>query len=257
MECNFFKYQATGNDFVLIDNREETFPAGDRELVARMCHRRFGIGADGLILLGEEPGADFRMTYFNSDGRPGSLCGNGGRCIVAFARFLGIIGESCRFLASDGLHFARISGDSVSLQMGDVGEIRKKPRYFYLDTGSPHHVQEVPDLEDFDVAREGERLRYSLYGEQGSNINFVEQAGDGVLRVRTYERGVEAETYSCGTGVTAVALAMDHAGRVPSSPVQVETRGGSLEVSFEKTGDGYSDIWLTGPARQVFKGTWK
>lgn len=254
MEQLFYKYQATGNDFILIDNRQGGFPAGDASRIADLCHRRFGIGADGLILLENDPNADFRMVYFNSDGRPGSMCGNGGRCITAFAKFLGIIEDSCSFSASDGLHKARINGESVSLRMTDVGEIRNKKNYSFLNTGSPHHVQEVSGLEAFDVDREGRRLRYGLYGKPGSNINFVELQPDGVLHVRTYERGVEAETYSCGTGVTAVALAMEASGKHPGQPARIRTRGGDLEVAFRKDTETYTDIWLTGPARMVFKG---
>ncbi|EAR15872.1 diaminopimelate epimerase [Robiginitalea biformata] len=255
MEQLFYKYQATGNDFILIDNRLGGFPGNDSSHIANLCHRRFGIGADGLILLENDPGADFRMVYFNSDGRPGSMCGNGGRCITAFAKFLGIVGDTCRFVASDGLHEARISGESVSLRMADVGEIRHKKNYSFLNTGSPHHVQEVSGLEAYDVDREGKRLRYSLYGEPGSNINFVELQPDGVLHVRTYERGVEAETYSCGTGVTAAAIAMEAQGKHPEQPTRIRTRGGDLEVAFRKDAGAYTDIWLTGPARMVFKGT--
>lgn len=255
MEQHFYKYQATGNDFILIDNRQGGFPANDPSRISGLCHRRFGIGADGLILLENDPKVDFRMVYFNSDGRPGSMCGNGGRCITAFAKFLGIIGDTCSFLASDGLHQARIAGESVSLRMADVEEIRDKENYSFLNTGSPHHVQEVSGLEAFDVDREGRRLRYGLYGEPGSNINFVEPQADGYLQVRTYERGVEAETYSCGTGVTAVAIAMDAQGKQLQQPSRIRTRGGDLEVAFRKDDGTYTDIWLTGPALMVFKGT--
>ncbi|MBC2840791.1 diaminopimelate epimerase [Robiginitalea sp. SC105] len=254
MDLNFYKYQATGNDFILVDNRDGKFPVDDADRISGLCHRRFGIGADGLILLEDTPAADFRMVYFNADGKPGSMCGNGGRCITAFARYLGIIKDSCEFFASDGRHIAKLNGDKVSLRMGDVSEIKKKPKYCFLDTGSPHHVQVVKNLENFEVDREGRRLRFGLYGEGGSNINFVEPDGPGEFFVRTYERGVEAETYSCGTGVTAVALAMEHTGRSKGGTTRIRTRGGSLEVTFSKGENGYTDIWLTGPAKQVFKG---
>jgi len=257
MKTTFYKYQATGNDFVVIDNRDRHFPKGDVRRIAGLCHRRFGIGADGLILLEEDRQADFRMVYFNADGHEGSMCGNGGRCAVAFAAFLGIIGESCRFIAADGPHRAQVAGDLISLEMGEVGEIRNSPHYSFLNTGSPHHVQQVADLDDFDVFREGKRIRYGLYGKEGSNINFVMPRDDGRLKVRTYERGVEDETYSCGTGVTASALALYDAGVLTRSVVQVETRGGNLEVRFAQTSPGhYADIWLTGPAELVFKGEW-
>lgn len=251
----FYKYQATGNDFIMVDDRRHVFPETDAGYVARLCHRRFGIGADGLILLREAPGVDFHMVYFNADGHPGSMCGNGGRCAAAFARYLGMVGEKCRFLASDGLHEAVFTTTGVSLKMGDVSEVRSKPQYTFLDTGSPHHVQWVEDLEHLDVYREGKRLRYSLYGQAGSNINFVAAGSGGGFRVRTYERGVEDETYSCGTGVTAAVLAMHAGGRLQQTASRVETLGGELQVAFQPgENGGYTDIWLTGPATQVFKG---
>lgn len=257
MKATFYKYQATGNDFVVIDNRDHHFPKKNTELVAHLCHRRFGIGADGLILLEEDPGADFRMVYYNADGREGSMCGNGGRCAVAFASFLGIIGESGTFMATDGMHQARLEGGLVSLQMANVGAIKAKPQYSFLNTGSPHHVQEVEALEGLDVQGEGKRLRYSLYGEAGSNINFARVLGPASLRVRTYERGVEDETYSCGTGVTASALALYESGRLTEPAVQVTTLGGDLMVRFRQAAPGrYEDIWLTGPAAMVYKGEW-
>lgn len=254
MRRSFFKYQATGNDFILVDNRDMHFPKKDTKGIARLCHRRFGVGADGLILLEPDKSTDFRMVYFNADGREGSMCGNGGRCIAAFAKHLGIIGDSCRFMAIDGLHQAHLGDGKVSLQMQDVGEIHTTPRYLWLDTGSPHHVQLWEPWETLDVARQGARLRYGLYGEGGSNINFVRSLGDNRFEVRTYERGVEAETYSCGTGVTAVALGMHHLGRLSDSPGVIETQGGTLTVRFSAGSEGYSDIWLEGPAELVFKG---
>ncbi len=256
MARSFYKYQATGNDFVMIDNRGGGFPGEDREYIRHLCDRRFGIGADGLILLEDEPGYDFRMVYYNADGREGSMCGNGGRCIAAFARKLGLVSDSCSFLATDGPHEARLEGDVVWLKMGDVAQVHQKPKYVFLDTGSPHHVQEVSELDDFDVRGQGRRLRYGLYGEPGSNINFVSPLEGNRFRVRTYERGVEDETYSCGTGVTAVALAMSETGKLDGSEAGIETRGGDLSVRFRKAPDGsYTDIWLAGPAQEVFKGS--
>lgn len=257
MKTTFYKYQATGNDFVVIDNRDRHFPKGDADRIAGLCHRRFGIGADGLILLEEDPEADFRMVYFNADGHEGSMCGNGGRCAVAFAAFLGLVGETCRFVAADGLHRASLQGGRVSLEMAEVREIHTTPRYSFLNTGSPHHVQQVDDLDDLDVFSEGKRIRYGLYGQEGSNVNFVAPRGGDRLRVRTYERGVENETYSCGTGVTASALALYEAGVLTRPVVQVETLGGDLEVRFAQKSPGqFADIWLTGPAELVFKGEW-
>lgn len=256
MQIEFYKYQATGNDFILLDNRHAIFPKKDTKLVQRLCNRRFGIGADGLILLENDSSADFNMVYFNADGHPGSLCGNGGRCIVSFANYLGIIGNSTTFRAVDGLHEATIEGGTISLKMNDVAEIRKKPQYIFLDTGSPHHVQIVDQLDTMEVIEEGARLRYGLYGRKGSNINFVEPKSETLFSVRTYERGVEGETLSCGTGVTAVALGMFHLGKTDKTQVEIKTRGGLLQVMFEPNGSGYRNIYLKGPARQVFKGTW-
>jgi diaminopimelate epimerase len=257
MKTTFYKYQATGNDFVVIDNRDRHFLKSDSKRISDLCHRRFGIGADGLILLEEDPKADFRMVYFNADGHEGSMCGNGGRCAVAFAAFLGMVGESCRFVAADGMHRAEIHGGQISLEMAEVREIRATAKYSFLNTGSPHHVQQVEDLDNLDVFSEGKRIRYGLYGQQGSNVNFVEPRGADRLRVRTYERGVEDETYSCGTGVTASALALFEAGVLTRPVVQVETRGGDLEVRFTPVQPGqYADIWLKGPAEMVFKGEW-
>ncbi len=256
MQIEFYKYQGTGNDFILVDNRQGIFPKKDTKLVAALCDRRFGIGADGLILLENDSSADFNTHYYNSDGNPGSMCGNGGRCIVAFARFLDLIGNSTSFMAVDGLHQATIEGAEVSLHMRDVSEIKRKPQYLFLDTGSPHHVQLVEDLGSIDVKEEGARLRYGLYGEKGSNINFVEPGPNSAFSVRTYERGVEDETLSCGTGVTAVALAMHALGMTDKTIVAVKTPGGDLEVMFEAHKQGYRNIYLKGPALAVFKGTW-
>ena len=254
MLLNFYKYQGTGNDFVIIDNREDVFPKDNVELVSFLCDRRFGIGADGLILLENDKTSDFKMVYYNSDGRQSSMCGNGGRCIVAFANHLGLVDKNTSFIAVDGLHKATIDNGIVSLEMQDVKEIKEKSNSLFLNTGSPHHVQLVDGLKDFNVRKEGEKLRYGLYGEQGSNINFVGLAGEDTFNVRTYERGVEDETLSCGTGVTAVALAMHHSGKTNSNKVKIVTPGGNLEVKFNSGENGYNQIWLTGPAQLVYKG---
>lgn len=254
MTLSFYKYQGTGNDFILIDNRSLQFPKIDAKLVASLCDRKYGIGADGLILLENDEMSDFKMVYYNADGNEGSLCGNGGRCTVAFAKYLNIIGNGTTFNAVDGQHKASISDGIVSLQMGDVSEIKEKPDYVFLDTGSPHHVQMVKNLENFDVFKEGKKLRYGLYGMAGSNINFVEHIEDSIFAVRTYERGVENETLSCGTGVTAVALAMHNKGKVTNQETVVRTQGGDLQVRFKKEDGVYTNIFLIGPAKQVFKG---
>ncbi|WP_405382459.1 diaminopimelate epimerase [Maribacter sp. LLG6340-A2] len=254
MKNTFYKYQGTGNDFVMIDNRNGNFEHTNNALIAHLCDRRFGIGADGLILLENDDDTDFRMVYFNADGNESTMCGNGGRCIVAFAHFLGIVGTEMEFVAIDGRHKARIEGDVVSLKMQDVLEIKEKPNALFMNTGSPHHVQLVNKLQEFDVKREGARLRYGIYGEKGSNINFVEANKDNGFSIRTYERGVEDETLSCGTGVTAVALAMHHLGNTHATTIAIAAQGGNLSVDFTYDNGGYSDIYLKGEAKQVFKG---
>jgi len=254
MTISFYKYQGTGNDFIMIDNRNAKFPKDNFKLISFLCDRRFGIGADGLILLEDDKSSHFMMVFYNSDGKPGSMCGNGGRCIVAFAKFLGMIEEKTKFNAVDGFHHASINDGTISLQMQDVTEIMEKPNCLFLNTGSPHHVQMVSDLENYKVLEEGAKLRYGIYGEVGSNINFVEQTGDSDFSVRTYERGVENETLSCGTGVTAVALGMHYWDKTKSENINISTKGGNLAVQFNKGRTGYENIRLDGPAIQVYKG---
>ena len=257
MAISFLKYQGTGNDFIIIDNRHAVFSKNDTKLIKLMCNRRFGIGADGLMLLEDHHTFDFKMLYYNADGEPGSMCGNGGRCIVAFAEKLGIINNKAIFEAVDGVHHAHLVGNIVSLKMQDVEVIDDKEGYVYLNTGSPHHVQFVNDLDNLDVKTEGRKLRNSdLYGAAGCNINFVKQDPDG-FKVRTYERGVEDETLSCGTGVTAVALAAHHLKKTGRERINLNTLGGRLQVTFKKTKRGYEEIDLIGPAAFVFKGLWQ
>ena len=254
MILTFYKYQGTGNDFVMIDNRQESFPKDNTKLIAFLCDRRFGVGGDGLILLENDGESDFKMVYYNSDGNESTMCGNGGRCLASFAQFLGIISGKGSFMAVDGLHHVHLEGDMVSIQMQDVDMIQQKEKYTFLDTGSPHHVQLVENLAKFDVSKEGAKLRYGIYGEKGSNINFVAQSNENTFDVRTYERGVEDETLSCGTGVTAVALAMHKMGKTKDNTVHIATPGGRLKIEFEQDIEGYKRVFLTGPAKQVFKG---
>ena len=255
MNIEFFKYQGTGNDFVMIDNRQGTFDKKDTDLIAHLCDRRFGVGADGLILLETHPNADFRMIYYNSDGNESSMCGNGGRCITAFANHLEIIQNKATFEAIDGIHHSIIENEIVKLQMTDVSTIENHDHYLFLNTGSPHHVQMEFDLEILNIQTEGSRIRYGApYFEEGSNVNFVKKLKDDEFLVRTYERGVEDETLSCGTGVTAVALAMNYIKETEKNLITIQTQGGKLQVAFDKDGEGYKNIWLIGPAIQVFKG---
>ncbi len=256
MKYTFYKYQGTGNDFVIIDNRQLIFSKNDTKLIAQLCDRKFGIGADGLILLENHPTLDFKMVYYNADGNQSSMCGNGGRCLVHFANQLNIIENKAVFEAIDGMHEATISGDIISLKMNDVSVIKKENDYLFLDTGSPHHVTLYNKLEHLDIQNEGSKLRNSLYGKEGANINFVKQLENDIFAVRTYERGVEAETLSCGTGVTAVAIAMHASGNTASNKVTLKTPGGNLTVQFEKKDNHYENVFLIGPAVQVFKGEW-
>ncbi|NNC45021.1 MAG: diaminopimelate epimerase [Winogradskyella sp.] len=255
MSTIFYKYQGTGNDFIIIDNRSSQFNKNNTKRVSALCDRRFGIGADGLILLENDDEVDFKMVYYNSDGNESTMCGNGGRCITAFANMLGIISENAVFRAIDGLHQSRLEGEKVYLQMQDVDTVKINDSYVYLDTGSPHHVTLVNDVEALNLKSEGARIRYSdLYGKDGCNINFVQQVDETRFKVRTYERGVEDETLSCGTGVTAVAIAMSALNKTNKKQVELETPGGELSVKFSKQNDSYLDIWLIGPATFVYKG---
>lgn len=256
MNLSFYKYQGTGNDFVLIDNREKKISLSP-EQIKFLCDRRFGIGADGLMLLELEPGMDFKMVYFNSDGHESSMCGNGGRCITALAKRLGVIDKETKFLAIDGIHEAKVlSDDFISLKMNDVRNVESGDGYFYLNTGSPHYVKLTQDVKNMDVFTEGKNIRYNdRFKEEGTNVNFIEKQDD-VLFVRTYERGVENETLSCGTGVTASALVAAMKGlATEKNNCKVRTLGGDLNVKFDKVlENNFYNIWLEGPATFVFKG---
>jgi diaminopimelate epimerase len=257
VKIHFYKYQGAGNDFVLVDNRQNAVDHHNPALIARVCDRRFGVGGDGMMFLQQKEGYDFEMVYYNSDGQPSSMCGNGGRCIVAFAKFLGVIDTETSFLAVDGPHYAKISeeGNWVSLQMIDVDDVNTDAEAYVLNTGSPHYVRLVENLGQCNVYEEGQAIRYNdTYKEKGINVNLVEPMDDGYF-VRTYERGVEDETYACGTGVTAVALAMakhNHQQGSMSTPIKV--LGGNLNIRFNYDGLKYTDIFLEGPAEQVFEG---
>lgn len=249
---DFYKYQGTGNDFVMIDNRDDEFPK-EQSMIEKLCDRRFGIGGDGLILLENAAKADFRMVYYNSDGNESTMCGNGGRCIVAFAHFLDIFEDKTTFDAVDGLHEAEINNGIVKLKMIDVKNIDSDGEASVLNTGSPHYVKFVSDLEHYEVFKNGNKIRNSAtYQKEGINVNFAEIIGEQEIFVRTYERGVEDETFSCGTGVTAAALV--YLKDKNQKSVHVKVLGGNLKIYADQNENGFENIWLEGPAKQVFKG---
>lgn len=255
MKITFKKYQGTGNDFIIIDNRNLTFPKNDFDLIQNLCHRHFGIGGDGLMLLESSEKHDFVMIYYNSDGKEGSMCGNGGRCIAAFAHQLGIFEKDCSFEAADGVHYASVVGGTVHLKMSDVKIIEDHDSHYFLDTGSPHHIKFEETIKDLDVYGLGKAIRYgSPYFQKGANVNFVEIVNAQKIKVRTYERGVENETLSCGTGVTASAIATYISGKSRHNSITIETLGGNLNVSFKQENDQFKEIVLTGPATFVFEG---
>lgn len=252
----FHKYQGTGNDFVLIDQRQQKhIQREDQALIEKMCNRHFGIGADGLILLQQHESANFEMVYFNADGRESTMCGNGGRCIVAFAHHLGVFEQHCTFVAIDGLHEAKVNGNQVELKMMDVSRVERYDDFYFLNTGSPHYVSFHPTLAEVDVVPKGKLIRYGArFQPNGTNVNFVEVTSDG-LTVATYERGVEDETLSCGTGVTAAALAYAIDNQ-HLRDVNIQTKGGKLMVRFQPSSHGFDNIWLCGLAQRVFEGTY-
>jgi diaminopimelate epimerase len=256
MDIHFHKYQGTGNDFVILDNRTGAYDSLSGKQVLHLCDRKFGIGADGLLLMNTAAGYDFGMTYYNADGKPGSMCGNGGRCLVKFAFHMGVHKYTYRFTASDGIHEAEIDNHNIiRLKMNDVSGVEEHHHHFILNTGSPHFVKFVSDIENVDVVETGRDIRNNKpYAAEGINVNFVEQIGPDSIFVRTYERGVEDETLSCGTGVTAAALIAAHNPR-GFNRVEVKTPGGFLSVEFTKISEtDFENIWLCGPAEMVFEG---
>lgn len=256
MTIPFYKYQGTGNDFVILDNRSGNFTQLTSVQIAYLCDRRFGIGADGLMMLQLKNGYDFEMLYYNADGNEGSMCGNGGRCLVAFAKQMGVIDKTAAFLATDGFHEAVVKENGwVELKMKDVSSIEKNADHAVLNTGSPHYIRWEKDIAKTAVYDEGKRIRNSPpFIKEGINVNFV-QVHEDALSVRTYERGVEAETLSCGTGVTAAAIAASST-TIGQQELKILTPGGELKVKFEKKSDSsFENIWLCGPATFVFNGT--
>jgi diaminopimelate epimerase len=256
MKIEFYKYHGTGNDFIILDNRDERYNELTLKQVKKLCDRHFGIGADGLMLLNRKEGYDFEMQYYNADGQESTMCGNGGRCLVKFAYNHGIHRSTYHFMAIDGVHEAEIETDGeVSLKMKDVDKVDAHGNYYLLNTGSPHFVKFATNILEVDVVATGREIRYSKqFAAEGVNVNLVEATGENSIYVRTYERGVEDETLSCGTGVTAAALVNAHNERGFNS-VFVKTPGGQLSVEFDKTGEtSFTNIWLCGPAQLVFTG---
>lgn len=254
MKLSFSKYQGTGNDFVLLDDRNRSFPMKDTALVARLCDRRFGIGADGLMLLQPHATLDFTMAYYNADGNPSTMCGNGGRCISQFAKDLGIVSTEARFEAVDGPHDAHWQGELVSLGLSNVSGIKTlSPSTFEVNTGSPHYIDIAHDYQDPAFVSWAKSIRNGEpYGQAGINVNIVTQTDCGIA-MRTYERGVEDETYSCGTGAVAAALVAASIWQI-GTPVQIATPGGQLQVVFQQNGEGFAQVRLIGPAQFVFRG---
>lgn len=263
MKLQFYKCHGTGNDFVIIDDRKKKFPAKNIKVISGLCNRRTGIGADGLIVLRNHSQTDFEMLYFNSDGKLGSMCGNGGRCAAALSFKLGITGKNMFMNAYDGIHSAEIlrsdkqqNNFQVKISMSDVDDYKAYRDCIYIDTGSPHCVCFVNDFDKLNVIAKGKMLRYdNRFAPGGANINFL--AGNTKeLSVRTYERGVEDETLSCGTGVIASALASALSRKVMSEnkSVSVKTPGGNLKVHYTFRNNKFSDIFLEGPAVIVYGG---
>ena len=256
MKVEFYKYQGTGNDFVILENRDNKYDNLTAKQIKKICDRRFGVGADGLMLLCKDESKDFKMVYFNADGNESSMCGNGGRCLVKFAKNQGMYKVTYHFMAIDGLHEAEIDmHDIVRLKMNDVNAVELHSSYAILNTGSPHFVKFASNVEGIDVVETGREIRYSnRFAKEGINVNFTEATDEDQIYVRTYERGVEDETLSCGTGVTASALMHAHNSR-GFNRVEVKTPGGSLSVEYTKIDEEhFENIWLCGPAEFVYTG---
>ena len=253
MKIVFHKYQGTGNDFIMIDNRFHKITL-NAEVIKQLCDRRFGIGADGIILIEENPDSDFEMNYYNADGSQ-SFCGNGSRCVVKFAQSLGIVRDKANYKAIDGIHDSIINDLEVATFMNPVKSVSQFKQDYFIHTGSPHYIQFLENIDDIDLIESAHQIRYSdQYKEEGTNVNLVE-IRDQELYVRTYERGVEDETYSCGTGVTAVAIAYAHLKSLKGKQlVHIRTKGGELKISFTEANGQYDQIQLIGPATKVYEG---
>lgn len=261
MKIEFYKYEGTGNDFIVIDNRNKKLKSKNPALWKKLCDRHFGIGADGLMLIQNKKGYDFEMVYFNADGNESTMCGNGGRCIAHLAKKLGIVkGKATSFIAIDGKHEAIfVNKDTVKLKMNDVKSIHDNKSYFTLDTGSPHYVTIVKNVISLPVKTDGRNIRNRApFKKEGINVNFVQTAISTIPMLRTYERGVEDETLSCGTGTVATALVLSSKGlSTAKDHCDIQTMGGMLRVWFTKQKGSFSNIWLEGPAKYVFNGSYE
>ena len=257
MKIKFEKYESGGNDFVLIDNRNKLYDLNS-DKIKKICTRNFGVGSDGLIILKNSKIADFKMIYYNSDGQSSSLCGNGTRCLFSFTLSLGIIKKTAKIETSEGIYIATISSRNlVSLKMKNIDDVFLFDNKAYLNSGSPHHIEMIEDLNKISVKKLGSSIRFSSrYSPNGTNVNFFNKINDKKFEIRTYERGVEDETLSCGTGATAVAIAVHAMGLTTQSEITIQTRGGELIISFEVSETGYKNICLEGPTRFVFKGVY-
>jgi len=255
MQIKVSKYHGTGNDHILVDDRDGALEDLSNEKIKMLCDRKFGIGSDGLILVRDHAEQDLEMIFYNPDASQ-SFCGNGSRCLMAFCEMEGIVSEEFSFHAIDGSHEGRKEGTEYAIHMHDIpfSKIEEIGNDIFLDTGSPHYVVFVDDLEGIDIIKEAHKIRYNdRFREAGTNVNFVVM-GEGQASVRTYERGVEDETLSCGTGVTAVALAVAYKGRA-NNECRIHTKGGELKVRFQKDDIGFNNIWMVGPAVHVFDAT--
>lgn len=254
MRIDFFKYQGTGNDFIMIDDRNAQLQFSSAD-IQQLCNRKFGIGADGIILLRNHAEVDFEMVYYNSDGSQ-SFCGNGSRCALAFAKYLGIFDVEATFIAIDGKHNGKAENDIYATKMGDVSEVEVGNGFYFVHTGSPHYMVWKDELDQFDIIKEAREIRYNnRFKQEGTNVNFVQDLPNNQLRVRTYERGVEDETLSCGTGVTAVAIANAIRKDSATKETLLKVEGGELTIRFDRTENTFTNIWLIGPAEFVFKGS--
>ena len=253
MKINFTKYEGNGNDFIIIDDRKEEFSEDNVLMISKLCDRKFGIGSDGLILLRKHKVYDFQMIYFNSDGNESSMCGNGGRCLVSYALQLDINLKTNSFLAIDGVHKFKVVDNEIYLKMNDVKDIVVKNGYNFLNTGSPHVVQIVENVDEINVYEQGKKISRQFQEMNGVNVNFVSFNND-IIKCRTFERGVENETLSCGTGVVAVALYVFKKKKISDNKIIVSTNGGNLSVSFKNEGNSFQEIWLKGDINKIFDG---